>query len=55
MQSNKEVKDINELNQREIAETLGLSRASVQKIEERALEKFRHELRRRNINFTDLI
>jgi DNA-directed RNA polymerase specialized sigma subunit len=55
MQSNKEVKETDELNQREIAEKLGLSRASIQKIEEQALKKFRRELLRRNIKIADLL
>jgi len=44
-----------ELNQREIAERLGLSRTAVQKIEERAFKKIRRELLRRNIKIADLI
>lgn len=42
------------MNQREIAEALGLSRAAIQKIEERAIQKFRAALLRKNIKITDL-
>lgn len=42
------------MNQREIAEVLGLSRAAIQKIEDRALEKVRKALLYRNIKAKDL-
>jgi DNA-directed RNA polymerase specialized sigma subunit len=44
-----------EMNQREVAEVLGLSRAMVQKIEERALLKLRMVLIQRGILKEDLI
>jgi DNA-directed RNA polymerase specialized sigma subunit len=43
------------LNQREIAEILGVSRSSVQKTEERALMKLRKELKKRKLNQLNLI
>lgn len=44
-----------ELNQREVAEALGVSRVLVQKIEERAFEKIRKILEERKINKQDLL
>ena len=43
------------VNQREVAEILGLSRAMVQKIEERALLKLRYVLIARGILKEDLL
>ena len=43
------------MNQREVAEVLGLSRAMVQKIEERALLKLRMVLIKRGMMKEDLL
>lgn len=43
------------LNQREIADILGVSRSAIQKTEERALEKLRRELKKRRITNLNLI
>lgn len=43
------------LNQREIADILGVSRSAIQKTEERALEKLRRELKKRRITSLNLI
>jgi len=43
------------MTQAEVAEAIGISRASVQQIENKAIEKFKRELRRRKINALDLI
>ena len=45
----------NGMNQREVAEALGLSRAMVQKIEEKALEKIRLMLEKKKIKKEDYI
>lgn len=44
-----------EMNQREIAEQLGLSRSMVQKIEEQAIQKILYILEKRNIKKEDLL
>jgi DNA-directed RNA polymerase specialized sigma24 family protein len=43
------------LNQREVADILGVSRSAIQKTEERALEKLRRELKKRRITSVNLI
>lgn len=43
------------MNQREVAEVLGLSRAMVQKIEERALLKLKYLLIQRGVLKEDLL
>jgi DNA-directed RNA polymerase specialized sigma subunit len=43
------------LNQREVAEILGVSRSAIQKTEERALMKLRRELKKRKLNQLNLI
>lgn len=43
------------LNQREIADILGVSRSAIQKTEERALAKLRRELKKRRITSLNLI
>lgn len=43
------------MNQREVAERLGVSRALVQKIEERALKKIRRLLAERGIKSDDFL
>lgn len=43
------------LNQREVADILGVSRSAIQKTEERALEKLRRELKKRRITSLNLI
>jgi DNA-binding XRE family transcriptional regulator len=43
------------MTQAEVAEAIGISRVAVQQIENRAIEKFKRELRRRRINALDLI
>mgnify|MGYP003703978063 FL=1 len=45
----------NGMNQREVAEALGLSRAMVQKIEEAALKKIRLMLEKKKIKKEDCI
>ena len=50
----KEQDDIG-LNQREIADILGVSRSAIQKTEERALMKLRKELKKRKLNQLNLI
>lgn len=50
----KEQDDIG-LNQREIADILGVSRSAIQKTEERALMKLRKELKRRKLTKMELI
>jgi DNA-directed RNA polymerase specialized sigma subunit len=50
-----EEKDELGLNQREIADILGVSRSAIQKTEERALMKLRKELKRRKLNQLNLI
>ena len=45
----------NGMNQREVAEALGLSRAMVQKIEEAALNKIRRMLEKKKIKKEDYI
>ena len=45
----------NGMNQREVAEALGLSRAMVQKIEEAALNKIRLMLEKKKIKKEDYI
>jgi DNA-directed RNA polymerase specialized sigma subunit len=44
-----------EMNQREVAEVLGVSRALVQKIEERALKKIRDRLEKQGIKPEDFL
>jgi DNA-directed RNA polymerase specialized sigma subunit len=43
------------MNQQEVADALGISRASVQHIERRAYKKFKRELAKRVKHITDLI
>lgn len=43
------------MTQTEVAEAIGISRVAVYQIEARAIEKFKMELRRRNINALDLL
>ena len=50
-----EEKDELGLNQREIADILGVSRSAIQKTEERALMKLRKELKKRKLNQLNLI
>ena len=45
----------NGMNQREVAEVMGLSRAMVQKIEEKALNKIRLMLEKKKIKKEDYI
>ena len=45
----------NGMNQREVAQALGLSRAMVQKIEEKALNKIRLMLEKKKIKKEDYI
>jgi len=42
------------MTQREVAEAIGVTRIAIQQIENRAFEKIRKELRRRNISALDL-
>jgi DNA-directed RNA polymerase specialized sigma subunit len=43
------------LNQREVADILGVSRSAIQKTEDRALAKLRRELKKRRITSLNLI
>lgn len=43
------------MTQKEVADIIGVSRVAIQQIETRAIEKFKRELRRRNIKALDLI
>lgn len=47
--------DYDGINQKEVAEALGLSRTMVYHIEQTAMEKIRKELAKRNIKIEDLI
>jgi len=49
------VLDYDGMNQQEVADALGISRASVQHIERRAYKKFKRELAKRVKHITDLI
>lgn len=43
------------MNQQEVADELGITRAAVQQIERRAYKKFRKELAKRLTHITDLL
>ena len=47
--------DYDGMNQREVAEALGISRTAVQQIEKRAITKFKRELAKRLKNINDLL
>ena len=47
--------DYDGMNQREVAEALGISRAAVQQIEKRAIAKFKKELAKRLKNINDML
>ena len=47
--------DYDGMNQQQVADALGISRASVQHIERRAYKKFKRELSKRVKHVTDLI
>ena len=47
--------DYDGMNQREVAEALGVSRVAVQQIEKRAIAKFKKELAKRLKNINDLL
>ena len=47
--------DYDGMNQREVAEALGISRVAVQNIEKRAVAKFKKELAKRLVALQDLI
>lgn len=49
------VLDYDGMNQQEVADALGISRASVQHVERRAYKKFKRELAKRVKHITDLI
>ena len=49
------VLDYDGMNQQEVADALGISRASVQHIERRAYKKFKRELAKRIKHITDLL
>jgi DNA-directed RNA polymerase specialized sigma subunit len=49
------VLDYDGMTQQEVADELGISRASVQHIERRAYKKFKRELSKRIKHITDLI
>ena len=49
------VTDYDGMNQQEVADALGISRASVQHIERRAYKKFKRELAKRIKHITDLL
>jgi DNA-directed RNA polymerase specialized sigma subunit len=49
------VLDYDGMNQQQVADALGISRASVQHIERRAYKKFKRELSKRVKHITDLI
>jgi DNA-directed RNA polymerase specialized sigma subunit len=47
--------DYDGMNQREVAEALGVSRVAIQQIEKRAIAKFKKELAKRMKNINDLL
>ena len=47
--------DYDGMNQREVAEVLGISRVAVQQIERRAIAKFKKELAKRLVAIQDLL
>jgi DNA-directed RNA polymerase specialized sigma24 family protein len=47
--------DYDGMNQREVAEALGISRTAVQQIEKRAVAKFKKELAKRLKNINDML
>ena len=47
--------DYDGMNQRQVAEVLGVSRVAVQQAEKRAIAKIKKALAERNINIKDLI
>ena len=47
--------DYDGMNQQEVADALGISRAAVQNIEKRAYKKFRRELAKKLKHITDLL
>lgn len=47
--------DYDGMNQKEVAETLGLSRTMIYHIEKQAVEKFKKALAKRNIDIKDLL
>jgi len=47
--------DYDGMNQREVAEALGVSRVAVQQIEKRAIAKFKKELAKRLKDINDLL
>lgn len=47
--------DYDGMTQQEVADALGISRAAVQKIEQRAYEKFKRKLAREIKHITDLL
>jgi DNA-directed RNA polymerase specialized sigma subunit len=47
--------DYDGMNQKEVADALGISRTAVQQIEKRAFKKFKRELARRLKHVTDYI
>ena len=49
------VLDYDGMNQQEVADALGITRAAVQQIEKRAYKKFKRELARRLKHVTDYI
>jgi DNA-directed RNA polymerase specialized sigma subunit len=49
------VLDYDGMNQQEVADALGISRAAVQQIEKRAYKKFKRELAKRLKHVTDYI
>ena len=49
------VLDYDGMNQQEVADALGISRAAVQQIEKRAYKKFKRELAKRLKHITDYI
>jgi DNA-directed RNA polymerase specialized sigma subunit len=51
----KEKRDLELMNQREVAEALGVSRTAIQQIEKRAFKKIKRYFAQRNINPKDYI
>jgi DNA-directed RNA polymerase specialized sigma subunit len=49
------VTDYDGMNQQEVADALGISRAAVQQIEKRAYKKFKRALAKRLKHITDLL
>jgi DNA-directed RNA polymerase specialized sigma subunit len=49
------VTDYDGMNQQEVADALGITRAAVQQIEKRAYKKFKRELSKRLKHITDLL